>query len=659
MDHQSERLGTLMAFCDLGLVISTYGVLFAYNYFVDPIDTNVWIVCSFFLGIKILILGIADITGIGKSIFVSIIFIAIAEAVVLLINQLMAFYLPFRMLLIMAIVDVIITIAGVLLWKSFIKTSPKSKKRKEASDWIYDDLEVEPNDNQPKAEEVPSNAPKTKTLVPDTTTNTTEEPGGFIFGELEPIEDDANNDVFTFTSLETLIDEEPKKETVTPEKAQVVTQEPTSTKEESQETVPEEEPEIMIAEELPTKEPSIEEIPEVAQKSEETKVEEKPQVVPETEVETEEAIPLEHIILEEETEETPVEEETLVESIPEVETPIVEETKETPAKEEVKAEEVPVIVVEAPEETKEVPVKTVTETQPEETKVETKKEPEEKKAPVETKKEVETPKETTPIVEKVKEEPKATEEATPVIEETKSPEKEVPAEEVKKVEEVKETPKEEPAKKDYSFIDEEEYEELTGVLPKLSTIFEPISVDVNQIELNADRDQIKNETIRLNDNLNKIIKIYNESLLPGNENLKIQDLDDITPDTSIAMSDRILRNKLKEIIDRQFVSSNVLHDLINITNTISNRAYSIDVAENNIKVRQEAEKRRQEEAFKKQKEAELKKQQEEQKKAQKAKEEPSTSDNEIHFQNEGMDIIIDKADLELLKEYLKQQDANN
>lgn len=609
MDKQSERLGSLMAFSDLGLIISTYGVLAAFNFFIEPVPTNTWIVCSFFVGIKILILGIADITGIGRSALVSMIFVIIADAIVLLINQLMAFGLSFRMLLIMVAVDIIMVIVSVFIWKSFARNTYSTRTGDENRDWVYSDLEAEPISGPQK--EIDLNNTKLKNLINENKPK--EEPKDFIFTDYEqkPSNLHQTDEVFSldeFTGREETANQ-PSSATEVPNLFDL---EATIDEHYSPFVQPEEE---IIEEEISV----------VTVVPEETVVEEEPQSTKPIEAISTPITEEENEQLEASTQEEPeATEQKETDNIQLEETPEVEESSDViilGAPEEVQTTEA---TEESQDETTNEPVEEVSVTEAEVTE------------PVE---EIETVEEepvqaevTEPVeeVETVEEEPVQAEEPETTEEEVV----EASPEETKEEEEVQEESKE------LEVIEEEDYKELTGVLPKLGSAFEPISVDAQQKELDADRKQIKEEAIRLNENLNKLINIYNDSLSEDQSANKITNLENIDLSTPISRSDKIIRNKLKDIIDKQFVSSNVLHDLINVTNLISNRAYSIDVAEKNLRAKEEAERKRK---------------LEEQKKLQQQK---AQKEQQVHFQNNDMDIIIDKADLELLKEFLKQQDAN-
>lgn len=137
MENQNDRMGLLMGLSDIALVLSTYGVLAAYNFLIEPVGVNTWIICSFFLGIKILLLGIADITGIGRHLWVRLLFIILADGIILVVNQMMAFGLASKMLLIMTAADFILIILAYLIWKKQAKK--EIAETEERRQWIYDE----------------------------------------------------------------------------------------------------------------------------------------------------------------------------------------------------------------------------------------------------------------------------------------------------------------------------------------------------------------------------------------------------------------------------------------------------------------------------------------------------------------------------------------
>ena len=120
MDETNDRMGLLMLIDDIGLLISTFGVLFVYGMTVETLSRNVWIICLFFAGIKILLTGIADITGIGRRLWVSIIFTALADGVIILINRFMSFGLSNYLLLYTPAADIVVITIAFFIWKEIV-----------------------------------------------------------------------------------------------------------------------------------------------------------------------------------------------------------------------------------------------------------------------------------------------------------------------------------------------------------------------------------------------------------------------------------------------------------------------------------------------------------------------------------------------------------
>lgn len=704
MDSNSERLGSLMAFSDIGLILSTYGVLLAFNFLIEPVSINTWIVCTFFVGIKILVEGIADITGIGKSVIVSMLFVLIADGVIILINQLMAFGLSFRMLLIMTIVDLVIVMAAVLIWKAYARREAGTHIDHAQNSWVYDDHKAEPQTETatPQTQihskvndlfegEQPESHSEVEPLPQETTPS--------VFTETE--NEILNTDFFTSTSeneglggetfltFDQITDELPSeaeieehlnrmgKSLYSDEEAfkpafENINVEPTAAEEEDVQVA-----DLFAQEELPQEPETSDFVTEYETVTAEAEPEK-----PEEEKPVEEVAPEYSIV------------EAFQQAKAEAEASAVEEAPQE-AEETIETEEVPETVeavIPEEEETEAVETETV----------------EEPSVPVEETEEVEI--EETPEPEVEVEEPIVAEEpeSTEAVQEE---EVVIPVVEEEKPVEVEEEPEvvEEPTQS-FGLIDEEDFRQITGTLPILSEQFTPLSVDVTQNEVDTARYRTKEAMITLNNQLNQLIERYNASLSPEEVNKRISNIEVITIDDSIQSNDRLIRNKLKDIIDKQFVQDDVLHNLISVINKISNRSYTLDVAEDNLKERErleqerQAEQRRREEELRRlQKEQEEHKarmeqqkreaeerrkrqeaiHQEQQERARREAEElrrqqeeavkasitidtnevdeepivikPSLKDNEIHLQNDDLDIIIDAQDLELLKEFLRQQ----
>ncbi len=572
MDNNSERLGSLMLFSDIALILSTYGVLFAFNSFVSPVNNNVWIVCTFFLGIKVLILGIADVTGIGKSVFVSLIFIIIADGVIFLMNQLLAFGLSLRLLLLMTVVDIVMVLIAVLIWKAYAR-----RRNRTQESWVHESGATS-SVSAPASDD---------------------EPMDFFEDGLEVSTPKDEEEVFNFGSVK--LEEEPKVE-------------PVLSFEEITQEIPVEEVTAQIGQ--------VEPQTETVEKQEAEAVLETETVV-ETPA-TEELEPAETPVAQEAEIKEQIIEPTLM-TKPAHEEVTVEETAETPEPEEVATEEVSQAT-----ETEEVPVEETVTVEPEEEIIER---PSGKIAV-----------------------PNFVVEAKPAM-----------------------------------MITKEDFNSIIKSLPKLSDDLGIIPMDISKEDLEVRKQDIRNEFDVLNKQLNALIQTYNGSLEEGSPD-RIAMIEDLEQAGSISKNDRMIRNKLKMVIDKRFVSDDVLHDLILNTNKISNQSYSVDVAEENINEREAVEKQRQAEKRRVEEENRIKEEQqqkferakqkniraeERERKLNKTKEEALqkalkrqreqeaiqghgiiVDETEVRLKDKGMDIIIDKEDLELLKEFLRNQENN-
>ncbi|MBS5289671.1 MAG: hypothetical protein KHY09_02420, partial [Veillonella sp.] len=98
-------------------------------------DTNVMIVSCFFAGIKILMMGIGDITGLSKKLVIAIVFIVVADIIVFGINYFMAFSISSKLLLITAVADIVVILISHLIWGKVFGVSGHSEK-KERKEWL-------------------------------------------------------------------------------------------------------------------------------------------------------------------------------------------------------------------------------------------------------------------------------------------------------------------------------------------------------------------------------------------------------------------------------------------------------------------------------------------------------------------------------------------
>lgn len=135
MAEKSEKLGLLLLFDCIAVILSTYGVLLLFQFVSHDVDTNVMIVSCFFAGIKILMMGIGDITGLSKKLVIAVVFIVAADIIVFGINYFMAFSISSKLLLITAVADIVIILISHLIWGKVFGVSGHSEK-KERKEWL-------------------------------------------------------------------------------------------------------------------------------------------------------------------------------------------------------------------------------------------------------------------------------------------------------------------------------------------------------------------------------------------------------------------------------------------------------------------------------------------------------------------------------------------
>ncbi|VYU08990.1 Uncharacterised protein [Eubacterium limosum] len=135
MAEKSEKLGLLLLFDCIAVILSTYGVLLLFQFVSHDVDTNVMIVSCFFAGIKILMMGIGDITGLSKKLVIAIVFIVVADIIVFGINYFMAFSISSKLLLITAVADIVVILISHLIWGKVFGVSGHSEK-KERKEWL-------------------------------------------------------------------------------------------------------------------------------------------------------------------------------------------------------------------------------------------------------------------------------------------------------------------------------------------------------------------------------------------------------------------------------------------------------------------------------------------------------------------------------------------
>ncbi|MDO4287885.1 MAG: hypothetical protein Q4C55_01740 [Eubacterium sp.] len=123
--------------------MATFGVALIFQMLIThEINTNTMILSCFFVGIKILLLGICDITGIGRHIIVALLFIVIADCIAFAINFLMVFGLSSRLLLTTLVVDAVIVALSHIIWSR--RFGGKHSEKRERKAWLNErDIERE------------------------------------------------------------------------------------------------------------------------------------------------------------------------------------------------------------------------------------------------------------------------------------------------------------------------------------------------------------------------------------------------------------------------------------------------------------------------------------------------------------------------------------
>ncbi|MEG2417766.1 MAG: hypothetical protein RSB35_02575 [Eubacterium sp.] len=92
------------------------------------------IIAGFFVGIKILVMGIGDITGLARRFWAAAIFILLANGIIILVDMLMAFGVSSRLLFINTGADLVLVVVAHLLWQKFYGVPIADLKEKKA--WL-------------------------------------------------------------------------------------------------------------------------------------------------------------------------------------------------------------------------------------------------------------------------------------------------------------------------------------------------------------------------------------------------------------------------------------------------------------------------------------------------------------------------------------------
>ena len=143
MAERNERLGLLLIFDCIATILATFGVALIFQMLVThSFNANTMILSCFFVGIKILLLGICDITGIGRHLVVALIFIVIADCIAFAINFLMVFGLSSKLLLATLLADAVIVAVSHLIWSRAFGGKHSEKRERKA--WLNErDIERE------------------------------------------------------------------------------------------------------------------------------------------------------------------------------------------------------------------------------------------------------------------------------------------------------------------------------------------------------------------------------------------------------------------------------------------------------------------------------------------------------------------------------------
>ncbi len=145
MNEQKERLGLVLFLDILALALSTLAVYMITNQLnQQPLIGDLTLVLLYYAGIKALILAIADVTGIGRSVLVAIFFTLLANGVVIMVELFMSMGVTRQLMLIIAIVDVIL----IAIVHTLVKvTAPGYKESKERKKWLADRDQIEDGDH--------------------------------------------------------------------------------------------------------------------------------------------------------------------------------------------------------------------------------------------------------------------------------------------------------------------------------------------------------------------------------------------------------------------------------------------------------------------------------------------------------------------------------
>ncbi|MDD2414193.1 MAG: hypothetical protein PHI94_03385 [Eubacteriaceae bacterium] len=161
-DNKEDRLGLLFIFDCIAVILSTYGVILAFKIMKMDVSSDLMIISIFFIGVKALIMGIGDLTGVTRRFWLGGVFIIIADFIILMVEILMSFGISSRLLMVTMAVDLVLVCIGHIVWqKRFGIPIGDIKERKkwlngsqkeayhdgdEAMDDIFSSLNDEDND---------------------------------------------------------------------------------------------------------------------------------------------------------------------------------------------------------------------------------------------------------------------------------------------------------------------------------------------------------------------------------------------------------------------------------------------------------------------------------------------------------------------------------
>lgn len=118
MSEHQERLGTLLIYDLIALILAAGIGLAVFRFgFNGEVDVDLIVFTLFFTAMKILVMGIFDITGIAKNFFVAAFFVTLVGVVILVTNMLMVFGISRYLLLANTVADIALVVCAHLIWR--------------------------------------------------------------------------------------------------------------------------------------------------------------------------------------------------------------------------------------------------------------------------------------------------------------------------------------------------------------------------------------------------------------------------------------------------------------------------------------------------------------------------------------------------------------